>query len=136
MTAVPTFLVIGAARSGTTALVEGLRADPRVFITRPKEPHYFALAGNPPSFTGPGDSTSINRVATARTEDYLALYPRDPSHYDALGDGSVSTLYYYSRSIPEIQRLAPRAKMVVILREPVDRAKSAYDYLTSKGHET
>ena len=51
----PTFLVIGAARSGTTGLVEGLRTHPRVFVTDPKEPHYFALHRIGARFTAPGD---------------------------------------------------------------------------------
>ena len=48
----PTFLVVGAARSGTTGLVEGLRSHPRVFVTDPKEPHYFALHRLGAAFTG------------------------------------------------------------------------------------
>ncbi|MGB5951810.1 MAG: sulfotransferase [Ornithinimicrobium sp.] len=136
MTPEPTFLVIGAARSGTTALVEDLRNHPRVFVTQPKEPHYFALHDRPPGFTGPGDASTINRVATPSLAAYRALYPNRGAGYDALGEGSVSTLYYHQHAIPEIRRLVPRAKLIIILREPVDRAKSAYDYLTSKGHET
>ncbi|MGB3184917.1 MAG: sulfotransferase [Ornithinimicrobium sp.] len=136
MTPNPTFLVVGAARSGTTALVEDLRGHPRIFVTKPKEPHYFALHDQQPNFTGPGDATTINRIATPSLATYRALYPSDHRDYDALGEGSVSTLYYYRDAIPEIKRVAPRAKLIVILREPVDRAKSAYDYLVSKGHET
>ena len=60
---VPTFLVIGAARSGTTGLVEGLRTHPQVFVTDPKEPHYFALHRIGARFTAPGDDHTINRVA-------------------------------------------------------------------------
>ena len=41
----PTFLVVGTARAGTTAVVEGLRTHPQVFVTQPKEPHYFAFHG-------------------------------------------------------------------------------------------
>ncbi|MEP7205398.1 MAG: sulfotransferase, partial [Casimicrobiaceae bacterium] len=41
----PTFVVIGAARSGTTALYTYLRQHPRVFMTAPKEPNFFAFAG-------------------------------------------------------------------------------------------
>lgn len=43
---VPNFLIIGAGRSGTTGLAEGLKTHPSVFITEPKEPHYFALHGS------------------------------------------------------------------------------------------
>src|SRR5262245_67397 len=93
----PNFLVVGAARSGTTGLVEGLRSQPRVFVTDPKEPHYFALHDQTPDFAGPGDAHTINRVAVTGRDDYLALYPTSPSDYLALGDGSVSTLYYYER---------------------------------------
>ena len=45
----PQFLVIGAARSGTTALYQHLVEHPRLFLTTPKEPHYFALAGTTPA---------------------------------------------------------------------------------------
>ena len=73
---VPNFLVIGAGRSGTTALVEGLRSHPKVFVTEPKEPHYFALHGRQPDFAGPGDAHTINRVAVTDRQAYLDLYPR------------------------------------------------------------
>lgn len=131
----PTYLVIGAARSGTTALVEGLRTHPRVFVTQPKEPHYFALHGTVPAFTGPGDDITINRVAITDRHDYLALFPSN-QQFVALGDGSVSTLYYHERAIPEILALAPDLRVVVLLREPVERAYSAFQYLALRGAET
>lgn len=130
----PTFLVAGAGRSGTTGLVEGLKTHPQVFVTQPKEPHYFALHGTRPSYTGPGDEETINRLAVTHRQAYLDLYPR---HHDflALGDGSVSTLYYYDRALPEIQALTPDVRVVIILREPVARAHSAFSYLTVRGFE-
>jgi PAS domain-containing protein len=131
----PTYLVIGAARSGTTALVEGLRTHPDVFVTQPKEPHYFALHGATPSFTGPGDDITINRVAVTDRDEYLSLYP-GRHRFTALGDGSVSTLYYHERAIPEILSLAPDLRVVVMLREPVERAYSAFQYLALRGTET
>ena len=70
----PTFLVVGTARAGTTAVVEGLRTHPDVFITHPKEPHYFAFHGTVPDFQGPGDDESINRIAITDRDRYLALY--------------------------------------------------------------
>jgi hypothetical protein len=131
----PTFLVVGAGRCGTTGLAEGLRTHPDVFITRPKEPHYFALHGMKPNFQAPGDAATINRVAVTERGAYLALYPQETRHV-ARGDASVSTLYYHERAIPEIQRLAPDAQIVVLLREPVDRAHSAFQYMAARGFET
>lgn len=130
----PTFLVAGAARSGTTALVEGLRNHPQVFVTSPKEPSYFALHGQPVDFAGPGDEATINRVAVTDLDAYLNLYPAG-SDFVALGDGSVSTLYYAENAVPEILRVNPDMRLVVLLRDPVDRAFSSFQYLRARGFE-
>ncbi|HEU0285702.1 MAG TPA: sulfotransferase [Nocardioidaceae bacterium] len=131
----PGFLVVGAARSGTTGLVEGLRSHPRVFVTEPKEPHYFALHDQTPDFAGPGDAHTINRVAVTDRDRYLALYPASPHDYLALGDGSVSTLYYYERALPEAVAMNPDLRLVVLLREPVARAYSSHQYMRARGFE-
>lgn len=130
----PSFLVVGAARAGTTALVEGLRGHPDVFVTEPKEPHYFGLHGRPPDFGGPGDDHHINRSAVTHESEYLALYPPEAT-YQALGDGSVSTMYYHDHAIPEILRVNPQMRIVMLLREPVARAYSAYQYQRVRGLE-
>jgi hypothetical protein len=131
----PTFLVAGAARSGTTGLVEGLRSHPQVFVTDPKEPHYFALHRLGAHFLGPGDADTINRVAVTDRDAYLRLYPTDPHSYLALGDGSVSTLYYHDESLPEILRVNPNMRIVIILRDPVERAFSSHQYMRARGFE-
>jgi hypothetical protein len=131
----PTFLVVGAARCGTTGLVEGLRSHPRVFVTDPKEPHYFALHRVGASFTAPGDAHTINRVAVTARGAYLALYPAEHS-YVALGDASVSTMYYPEESIPEIKAMNSDMKLVVMLRDPVARAWSSHQYMRARGFET
>src|SRR5688572_19388263 len=123
----PTFLVAGAGRCGTTGLVEGLRTHPDVFVTHPKEPHYFALHGQTVDFKAPGDQATINQVAVTDRDAYLALYD-GAGNARARGDGSVSTLYYYQRAIPEILAVNPEMRIVIMLREPVDRAFSSYQY--------
>ncbi len=130
---VPTFLVVGAARSGTTGLVEGLRTNSQVFITDPKEPHYFALHGAPVDFQGPGDAATINRVAVPDKDAYLALYPQ--GGYAVYGDGSVSTMYYHEHALPEVLRMNPDMRLVVMLREPVARAHSSFQYMRARGFE-
>ncbi len=131
---VPNFVVAGAARSGTTALIEALRGHPDVFVTQPKEPHYFAFAGEPVNFAGPGDDETINKVAVSRRQEYLDLYSSAVGA-QARGDGSVSTLYYHSASIPALKELADDMRIVIILRNPVDRAYSSYQYLRARGYE-
>jgi len=134
----PTFLVAGGARCGTTGLVEGLREHPDVAVTSPKEPHYFAFHRTGAAFTAPGDEHTINKVAVTDLDRYLALYPSakpDGTPYAALGEGSVSTLYYFAESIPEILRINPTMRIVVLLRDPVERAHSAFGYMRARGLE-
>lgn len=133
---VPDFVVAGAARSGTTAVVEALRTHPQAFVTQPKEPHYFALHGTRPDFAGPGDAHTINRVAVTDRQAYLDLFPRDRGgELRALGEGSVSTLYYYERALPEIMAMNPRMRFVILLRDPVARAYSSFQYMRARGFE-
>lgn|GEM_PF-1041467 len=130
----PNFLVVGVARAGTTAVVAGLSRHPRVAVTSPKEPHYFALHDTVPAFTAPGDDVMINNSAITTEADYLALFPA--GNFEASGDGSTSTFYYHQHAIPEILRMNPDMKCVVMLREPVERSLSAYQYLVSRGYES
>jgi len=133
-TAVPNFLIVGAARSGTTGLAEGLRSHPRVFVTDPKEPHYFAMHDRTPDFAGPGDAHTINKVAITDRDSYLALYPKQHD-FLALGDGSVSTMYYHERALPEVVAMNPDMRLVVLLREPIARAYSSHQYMRARGFE-
>jgi hypothetical protein len=130
----PNFLVVGAARCGTTGLVEGLRSHPQVFVTDPKEPHYFALHKTGAHFTAPGDEHTINRVAVTDREAYLDLYPQQHD-YLALGDASVSTMYYPEDALPEVRDVNPDMKLVVMLREPVARSYSSHQYMRARGLE-
>jgi hypothetical protein len=133
---IPNFAVVGAARAGSTAVTEALRAHPDAFVCQPKEPHYYAFAGQQMAFCGPGDKATINRVARTDPDSFLALFPEQGSaSYRALGDGSVSSLYYHEHAIAAIQQINPAMKIVMILRDPVDRAYSSYQYLRVRGFE-
>ena len=121
-------------RSGTTALSEMLRQHPNVFVTNPKEPHFLALGGRVLGFQGPGDDIMVNRTAVTDLPAYRALY-RGAGAKSARGDASVSTLFYPDASVPAIQHYFPHTRLVVLLREPVARAYSAFSYLRMRGFE-
>ena len=129
-----TFVVAGAARAGSTAVVEALRSHPDVFVTQPKEPHYLALAGERPRFTGPGDDETINRFSVTDPSEFTALFAGSAGQV-ARGEGSVSTLYYHERSVHRLLELNPAARVVLVLREPVARAYSSHQYLLNRGYE-
>lgn len=130
----PNFAVVGAARAGTTALCEAIRAHPHGFLSHPKEPHFLALGGARPAFTGPGDEAGINAISVTEQDRYLELFGGS-ERATARGEGSVSSLYYAETAAPRLAGLAPEAKVVVCLRDPVDRAFSSWQYLRALGHE-
>lgn len=131
----PDFVVAGAARAGSTAVVESLRRRPEVFITQPKEPHFLALADRGASFTGPGDELTINAVAVTEQDAYRDLFADAPAS-SLTGEGSVSSLYYYEQASARLLALNPLARVVIVLRDPVARAYSSHQYLVNRGHET
>ncbi|MCZ2860570.1 sulfotransferase family protein [Blastococcus sp. VKM Ac-2987] len=134
MAAAANFLVIGAARSGTTALTSFLREHPDVFVATPKEPHFLAFPGGGPHFAGVGDDDLVNRSAVRGEEAWRRLF--EGRSEARLGEGSVTTLAYPDASIPAIERYcAPGCRLVVCLRDPVDRAFSSWLYLRSRGHD-
>lgn len=129
----PNFLVIGAARSGTTALYEFLNQHPQVFVSTPKEPHYFSFMGQELGFSGPGDEQLINSVAITDHGQYEALFD-DAGDRLAIGECSVSYLYYPDTA-GRIRQALPDVKIIAILRNPVERAYSAHLYLRKLGLE-
>jgi Sulfotransferase family len=129
----PNFLIIGAAKSGTTALFKYLEQHPEVFISEPKEPHFLALEGKPLSFMGPGDDQMMNTKAITEFSKYKSLFDRAGTA-KAIGEGSVSTLYYPD-SISRIKKYVPDAKLIALLRHPADRAWSAFSFMHSRVFE-
>lgn len=129
----PNFLVLGAAKAGTSALYEYLRQHPAIFLSPTfKELRFFAYDGHPPNYRGPGDIES-NRQTTSSLQAYGA-------HFDAVrretAIGEVSPVYLYSERAPAcIRRYVPEAKLIVMLRHPVDRAYSHFLHLVRDGRE-
>jgi Sulfotransferase family len=114
---VPDFFIVGHAKSGTTALYEMLRRHPQIYMPASKEPWYLAreLHDRPPP----------RPDGIARTlDEYLLLFA------DALPSqriGEASPLYLWSRTAADaIAGVAPRARIVAILREPASFLRSLH----------
>lgn len=107
----PDFFLVGAPRCGTTALSRYLGAHPQVCFSVPKEPHYFTYV-DPPS------------PETLR-HDYLELFfgHYDPALHRAVGEGSVSTLYF-PEAVERILRFAPQARFIAMVRNPLEMVPS------------
>jgi hypothetical protein len=128
----PNFLVIGAAKSGTSATYAYLRQHPQVFASERKEPGFFAFEGQRAMFTGPGDR-KYNRGCVTDLERYRQLVRLAAGN---VAVGEASTVYLYSPEAPaRIRRHVPDVKLLAILRNPVERAYSGYRYLVRDGLE-
>lgn len=129
----PEFLVIGAAKSGTTSLYEYLRQHPQVFMSPIKETNFFALNGKKPAFAGP-DRDFFNHESIYRLEDYERLFD---GRTEEIVAGEASPRYLFtSGTARRIRNFIPEAKLVAILRNPIDRAFSAFSMRKRDGWET
>ena len=123
----PSFLIIGAQKAGTTSLYYYLDQHPQIYMSPRKEPHFFE--GTSMDFNGPG--RKITPVTDLR--EYRKLFD-GVSTERAVGEASAS--YLYSRQSPGLIRAhIPDAKLIVVLRNPAERAYSNYLHMVRVGRE-
>ena len=113
----PNLFVAGVEKGGTTSLWQHLDAHPEVFMSEVKEPSFFIP----------------DRHEAAQTEaSYLSLFEGREEAW--LGEASVR--YFYDELAPgRIREAAPDGRILIILRDPVDRAYSAYWGTVRSGYE-
>jgi hypothetical protein len=128
----PDFLVIGAPKAGTTALHAALAQHPALFMSPVKEPKFFLTDGPPPTKGGPGDALTY-REHIWRRPDYEALFDAAPP---GTLRGESTPLYLYDQAaMGRIRETIPDARLIVIVRDPVERAHSNWTHLWSAGLE-
>ena len=130
MSRLPDFVIIGAARCGTTSLHAYLRAHPEVFMSTEKETDYFSLGDLPP------DEIPVNAAAwRAKTRAEYERFFRDAGDARAVGEAS-PTYLFYPRSAERMRQAIPDAKVICVLRDPVERAYSHFALARKMGFET
>ncbi|MFI6711530.1 sulfotransferase family protein [Nonomuraea sp. NPDC050478] len=128
----PDFLVIGAPKAGTTALHAALREHPGLYLPPVKEPKFFLTDGPPPDRGGPGDQQTY-REHVWRRADYEALFAAAPP---GAARGEATPFYLYDLDAQRrIHAAIPHARLIAILRDPVERAHSNWTHLWSAGLE-
>jgi hypothetical protein len=116
----PTFLIIGAMKSGTTSLHHYLKLHPEVQIPAMKELNFFS--GPPGDYAYPAGSKRVEQLA-----DYERLF--DPA-FAVRGEVSPNYAVYPRRTgTPRrIMEAVPDAKLIYAVRDPVARAVSQYQH--------
>lgn len=133
--ALPDFLVIGAPKAGSTAVHRALVQHPQLFLSTPKEPKYFLTPGERPGrdrHRGPGDAHSAQEWVWQR-ERYEKLFDAAP---EGTLRGESTPFYLWDRAAHlRIRDAVPHAKLIAIIRDPVDRAYSNWTHLWCDGLE-
>jgi hypothetical protein len=125
---VPNFLIVGAAKAGTSTLWAWLRQHPDIFMSDQKETHFLIYNCKTPTAhdVGPGSITSFKA--------YRALF-EGVENEKIVGEASPG--YLCDPDVPaEIDRVLPGAKAIALLRDPVERAWSSYSKALVLGEES
>jgi len=111
----PNFFIVGAPKCGTTALYEYLRTHPNIFLPDLKSPHFF------------GDDLSA-LCGHRSLEEYLQIFAGAGERHLAVGEASV--FYLYSQSaMGRILEFAPGAKLIAMIRNPVEMVPALHNEL-------
>ena len=130
----PDFIVPGAAKSGTTTLYRILQQHPEVYVpSYNKETYFFAYFDRELSY-----EKSFMAHAITNPMDYLGIF-NERKNERIMGEASIGYLYDYEDSIRNMRKFygdnLRKVKIVIILRNPVDRAYSHYTFLIRNGFE-
>ena len=127
----PNLFIVGAQKSGTSALAGWLRQHPQVFMSFPKEPGFLAFGESGyPYRDGHGKPAPASQYVVTDARAYASLFADVPAQKRIIGEAS--TWYF---GIPGVSRAIksynPLAKVIVILRDPIARAYSAWCHARS-----
>lgn len=129
----PNFLVVGAAKAGTTSLYRYLDDHPDFYMSPTKEPFFFSFMEEEVNFQGPRDS-AINDSIINDWKEYKSLFEGAEGHLRR-GECSNGYLYYAERTASRIEQYLNEPKILILLRDPTERAYSQYLQHRMLGHE-
>ena len=130
----PNFFIVGAAKAGTTSLYNYLEQHPDIFLPKNKEPKYFVNEFLNLPQNGNGDKLTYDLMIKSFNE-YVDLFDKKKPN-QICGEASVDYLYYSEKVIPLIKEKIQDPKIIIMLRDPISRAFSAYKHLIRDVRET
>jgi|SRR6056297_3328652 len=127
----PNLFIVGAQKSGTSALAGWLSQHPQVCMSFPKEPGFLAFGESGYVFPdGYGRPAPASHYVVRDQQSYLQLFNGAPARTRIFGEAS--TWYLTQPGMPEtLYHFSPEAKIIVLLRHPVERAYSAWCHARS-----
>lgn len=119
MDKLPNFFIVGAPKAGTTSLYYYLKRHPEVFMSAVKEPNFFSYEETV------RQNLYHKEKGVGTLEEYKKLFASANGHHKAIGEASVSYLFYPGVA-EKIKCMVPGARIIISLRNPVERAYSHY----------
>ena len=112
----PNFFIVGGSKCGTTNMSYYLNEHPDVFISKLNEPYYFSRFDVPNNFKRESMITDY--------KEYSELFKKGKN---CKAVGEASSVYLASpHAASEIKKTYPDAKIIISLRNPIERAHSSY----------
>jgi len=130
----PNFLVLGTAKAGTSSLYAYLKQHPDVYLSPTTELNFFAHEGGDLNFGGPGDLKYLWEDSLVATFEEYSQQFGDVDGESAVGEVSTHNLYC-PQAVDVIKRYVPSAKLIAVLRNPAERAFSAFAHMVRDGRE-
>ncbi len=118
----PTFLIIGVQKAGTTSIYNYLKQHPQVYMSPVKETGFFERDWE----QEPTDVQRRKKNGIVTWNQYQELFGPATDKHIALGEASPNYMFHYRAASKQIQRRLPNAKLIAVLRNPVQRACSDY----------
>ena len=128
------FVIVGTFKSASSTLAYELGQRPEIEIPKPKDPYYYlrALAGH---YTGNPDFLAAHYAsAVTNPFEFKALFGAKPGALH--GEATPLYLYCHEQAIPALRADNPDARIVIVLRNPADRAWSNYNHNVKDGYES
>ena len=123
----PNFLIVGAAKCGTTSVHNYLKQHPQIYMPAHKEP-LFMVSEIYEKLSPKDPRYKISEAHTVFSFDEYKNLFKAVENEKVIGESSTPYLYYYKRSIPKIKKYLGDVHILICLRNPVDRAYSSYNH--------
>jgi hypothetical protein len=118
----PDFFLLGAPKCGTTSFAAWLATHPRIYMPIVKEPDFF------------NTDEAYRWRPSMSFDEYEKLFSGAAEDHLAIGEASVWYLHS-TVAVPNILMYVPSSRFIVMLRNPIEMARSLYEFHVSNGNE-
>ncbi|HEY3405718.1 MAG TPA: sulfotransferase [Ohtaekwangia sp.] len=130
----PNLLIAGSAKCATSSLHKYIAQHPEIFMSKKKEPRFITSQCTRLPLNGPKDHL-VESWYVKTYPEYCGLFT-EAGEYKVIGESSADTLYFHKQTIPVIKQYLGDPKIILVLRNPVKRAFSAYQHLVRDDRES